>query len=112
LSAIAQFGPVGLEAEQLVYSDITNKVIGPLSGVPIDEEDLSLFIITGIIQKYTQDYTVRQVSGGAFPGYYVCISTTSTAPGSGSFAGGSSNPATGIDGLLAFGDTARVIYPI
>lgn len=110
MSAVAQFGPVGV-GEQLDYTDTTNKVIGPLSGAPITETDVSVFVLRGVTQKYTQDYTVRFVSGGSAPGYYICVSTGSTAPGGGAFIGGS-NPATGIDSVLVFGDSVRVIYPV
>jgi len=97
-------------AEPFVYADTTNKVIGPLSNTPANLSSVSLFPITGLIQKYTQDYTVRLVIGGSAPGYYICLSPTSTPPGGGSFSG-SSNPATGIDGNLDLGDDFRVLYP-
>jgi hypothetical protein len=96
--------------EQYVYTDTANKVIGPLSNTPVPVGGLSLFPITGPIQKYSTDYTVREVAGGSAPGYYVCISPTSTAPGGGAFAGGA-NPSVGIDTVLASGDDVRVIYP-
>lgn len=100
----------GFAGEELTYTDTTNKVIGPLNSAPTSPTSLHLFPEKSVIQMYTVDYTVRQVTGGSAPGYYVCISTTSTAPGGGSFVGGS-NPGTGIDSVLVSGDKVRVSYP-
>jgi hypothetical protein len=97
-------------AEELTYTDTANKVIGPLTNTPSNAIMSNLFPATGVIQTYTTDYTVRQVTGGSAPGYYVCIATGSTAPGGGSFSGGS-NPATGIDSVMVNGDKVRVLYP-
>lgn len=96
------------KSETLVYTDDTNKVIGPLTLVPVTSE-LSMWIIGGIGQEYGVDFTVRQVTGGSAPGYYVCIDTGSTAPGGGTFLSGS-NPTTGIDQLIS-GDKVRTVYP-
>lgn len=103
-------GSTGYVAETLVYTDTTNMIIGPLSDIPSDVDNSNLFIINGVIQDYSVDYTVRQVAGGTVPGYYVCISPTSTAPGGGTFVG-SSNPGTGIYLWLESGDRVRVTYP-
>lgn len=100
-----------LKAESLTYADTGNAVLGPLFNEPVELEDVTLFVHTGVIQEYTLDYTVRKVAGGSDPGFYICLSPTSTAPGGGVFDGGS-NPGTGIAPLLSFGDTTRVIYPL
>lgn len=100
-----------LESEELTYTDTGNKVAGPLSGIPTDMDKVSLFVIGGCIQRYTTDYTVREVTGGSAPGYYLCFSPTSTAPGGGGFNGGT-NPATGISDILENGDVVRIIYPL
>jgi hypothetical protein len=99
-----------MDAEDFSYTDTSNKVLGPLSGSPVDVTAVTLFVLTGIVQEYSVDYTVREVIGGSSPGFYVCVSPTSTAPGGGSFSGGS-NPGTGIDGTLTSGDKTRVLYP-
>lgn len=101
----------GTSVETLTYTDTSNEVIGPLTKSPTDEAQLNLFVFTGILQEYTLDYTVREVVGGTAPGYYVCVSPTSTAPGGGSFGGGS-NPGTGIASVLVSGDKTRVTYPV
>lgn len=103
-------GGTDLGAETLTYTDTVNKVVGPLGANPSDVGKTTIWAIDGIVQEYTTDYTVRQVSGGSAPGYYICIATDSTAPGGGSFVGGS-NPTTGIDAILASADLVRVIYP-
>jgi hypothetical protein len=100
--------PVAL-AETLTYSDTTNKVIGPLARIPVAGTSVDVVPIKGVMQEYGVDYTVRSVTGGSAPGYYVCIGTTSTAPGGGSFSGGS-NPSTGIDTVLTNGDKVRCSY--
>lgn len=101
----------GSAAETLTYTDTSNKVIGPLSESPTSVAEANLFPFTGVLQEYSVDYTVREVIGGSAPGFYVCISPTSTAPGGGSFSGGS-NPGTGIESVLVNGDKARVTYPV
>lgn len=102
-------GP-GTATDALTYLDTTNKVIGPLSMTPSDEAQTNLWPITGITQDYTIDFTVREVVGGSSPGYYICVSTSSTAPGGGVFNGGI-NPGTGIDAVLTSGDKVRTTYP-
>jgi hypothetical protein len=104
-------GGGGVESETLTYTDTTNKVLGPLNDSPASFMATALWPVTGVIQDYTQDYTVREVIGGSAPGYYICISPTSTAPGGGAFSGGT-NPGTGIESVLTSGDKTRVIYPI
>jgi len=96
--------------EQYTYSDTTNKVVGPLNNDPVPVGGLSLFPEEGLPQMYTKDYTVREVAGGSAPGYYICVSPTSSAPGGGAFVGGA-NPSGGIDTILSSGDEVRVIYP-
>jgi len=96
--------------EEYAYLNIIDKVIGPLVNTPVPVGGLSLFPEGGPNQFYGVDYTVRQVIGGGSPGYYICVSTTSTAPGGGAFVGGA-NPTTGIDSILVSGDLIRVIYP-
>lgn len=96
--------------EQYVYTDITNKVIGPMNTTPVPVTGLSLFPENASNQMYEKDYTVRQVSGGSAPGYYICVAPTSSAPGGGAFVGGS-NPSVGVDPPLAENDQVRVIYP-
>jgi len=98
------------EVDQLSYTDTVNKVIGPLAEDPRAEEDVNLYVVTGSVQRYGSDYTVREVVGGSAPGYYICIGNGSTAPGGGSFSGGS-NPGTGIDSDLTSGDVVRATYP-
>lgn len=100
MTIVAKFGPesgggsAGIAVEDLIYSDTDNKVVGPLGATPTSiDESLSWF--GGVSQNYTKDFTLRLVTGGASPGWYMAISTTSTAPGGGSFSGGS-NPATGL----------------
>ena len=104
-------GGGGYDADQLTYTDTSNKLIGPLPSTPTTIAKVNLLIPTGNTQEYTKDYTVREVTGGSAPEFYICVSTTSTAPGGGSFVGGSSNPATGISDVLSSGDVARVTYP-
>jgi hypothetical protein len=101
---------VGMKAEAFSYSDTTNKVLGPLVVTPSSLTELTLWVILGPIQEEGVDFTVREVSGGVAPGFYICVSTTSTAPGGGSFISGV-NPGTGIDSVLVFGDKTRAIYP-
>ena len=96
-------------AELLTYTDTANKVIGPLATPPVVNE-LSLWPLGGVVQEYGVDFTVRQVTGGGAPGYYICLSTSSTAPGGGTFLSGS-NPSTGIDTLLSSGDKTQAVYP-
>ncbi len=100
----------GYEVDQLTYTDTANEIIGPLTSTPSELPSVNLNIMTGVQQEYIMDYTVRQVTGGSVPGYYVCISPTSTAPGGGSFLGGS-NPGSGIQNVLSNGDKVRVSYP-
>lgn len=98
--------------EQLYYTDPVNKVIGPLGSEPVIDE-VAVSVIKGVDQEYGKDYTVRQVQGGTAPGFYICISPTSTAPGGGTFVAGTSNPTVGIDTLLSSveDDKVQVIYP-
>jgi len=100
----------GMTAETLTYMDTTNKVIGPLAEEPTEITSLNINVINGIPQEYTKDYTVREVVGGSSPGFYVCVSPTSSAPGGGAFNGGT-NPGTGIAAVLVSGDKVRATYP-
>lgn len=93
----------------LVYSDTANKVVGPLANTPTNL-DQSLMWFGGISQKYTTDYTLRSVVGGSAPGWYIAIATDSSAPGGGSFSGGS-NPATGLS-EAENGDIFQLVYNI
>lgn len=95
--------------EFFTYTDTANKVAGPLATPPVINE-LLLWIIGGIAQDYGIDYTVRQVVSGSAPGYYVCLSSSSTAPGGGTFLSGA-NPSAGIDGQLLSGDKLVLSYP-
>jgi hypothetical protein len=97
--------------EQLVYTDVVNKVVGPLSEVPATPEEVTLVPIGGPPQDYGLDYTVREVVGGASPGWYLCVDPLSTAPGGGSFGSGS-NPTVGIADLLSSGDVVQVTYTV
>jgi len=103
-------GDVRPRSETLTYTDTVNKVIGPTSYTPVTLTGLNWFVFTGMVKEYTVDYTVRQVIGGSAPGYYICISPTSAAPGGGTFVGGS-NPGSGIESVLAVSDKVRVSYP-
>lgn len=96
-------------SEPLIYTDTGNAVIGPLDGIPVLLDEVDLNPIGGIIQEYTLDFTVRLVTGGSAAGYYVCVSPTSSAPGGGSFSGGS-NPGTGIASILTSSDKVKVTY--
>jgi hypothetical protein len=99
-----------VRGEILSYTDTANKVIGPLGNTPIIS-DLKLWVIGGIAQEETVDYSIREVVGGAAPGYYICVSPSSTAPGGGTFSGGG-NPTTGIDGQIQSGDKVITVYPV
>ena len=65
--------------------------------------------VGALTQQYLEDYTVREVTGGTTPGYYLCIGTTSAAPGGGAFNGGV-NPTVGIDSIASSGDKVKVSY--
>lgn len=95
-------------AEVLSYSDVVNKVIGPLATPPVVSEAM-LTLLGGLTQEIAIDFTIRQVTGGSAPGYYVCISTTSSAPGGGTFLSGI-NPTVGIETQLDSGDKVLVAY--
>jgi hypothetical protein len=99
------------ESETLTYTDTVNAVAGPLTATPVSTPATALWPIGGVVQDYQVDYTVREVIGGGAPGYYVCVSQTSTAPGGGSFSGGSNPTGPGIDDILVSGDKLRVVYP-
>lgn len=98
------------KAEILTYTDTGNEIIGPLASAPSDIASVNLDPIDGILQEESVFYTCRQVTGGSAPGYYICISPTSSAPGGGSFAGGS-NPGSGMGSLAEVNDKFRVSYP-
>lgn len=102
-----RLGAGGATGENHTYTDTVNKVIGPLSLAPSTPSLVSIAIVNGTVQEYTLDYTVREVVGGTVPGFYICISPTSTAPGGGSFSGGS-NPGTGIEAIMISGNVIRV----
>ena len=102
-----RLGAGGVSGENLTYTNTTNKVAGPMTIPPSTPALVSMAIINGTVQEYGLDYTVREVIGGSAPGFYVCISPTSTAPGGGSFSGGS-NPGTGIEAILTSGNVIRV----
>lgn len=95
----------GVRVFEFTYSDTTNKVLGPLSETPSGISESMLFG-GRLMQDYSVDYTLREVLGGTNPGWYVCVSTTSTAPGGGVFSGGV-NPGTGIV-VIEVGDTFRL----
>lgn len=97
-------------SEKLLYTDTINRVIGPLSERPFLFDEVDLFAYTGILQEYQKDYTVREVTGGTTPGFFICLSPTSNAPGGGWFNGGS-NPSTGLHDVLEYGDILRAMYP-
>lgn len=101
----------GFASEEKIYTDTTNKIVGPLAQEPSSVSSVTLTPLGGVLQEYSVSYTVREVTGGTTPGYYVCVSTTSTAPGGGMFSGGT-NPGTGIDTILASGSKTRITYPI
>ena len=102
-----RLGAGGAAGENLTYTNTTNKVAGPLTIPPSTPALVSMAIVTGTVQQYTLDYTIREVVGGSAPGFYICISPTSSAPGGGSFSGGS-NPGTGIESILTSGDVVRI----
>lgn len=95
-------------AEVFSYSDVSNKVIGPLATPPVVSEAM-LTLFGGLAQEIAIDFTIRQVTGGSAPGYYVCISPTSSAPGGGTFLSGI-NPTVGIEAQLDGGDKVLVAY--
>jgi len=97
------------EAETLTFTNTTNRVMGPLKSTPSDVFEVNVHITEGTTQEEALDYSVREVTGGSAPGFYICFSPTSTAPGGGVFAGGS-NPSTGIFGDLVSGDKFRVVF--
>lgn len=92
------------------FSNTSNYVLGPLTYPPysISEAQLSF---GGLVQIYSQDFTVREVLGGTDPGYYVCVSTASSAPGGGVFNGGT-NPGTGLSSYIEVGDILTIAYPV
>lgn len=115
MSIVVKFGEqpasgVGIQVDELTYANDTNYVLGPLGSTPTNI-DQSMLWSGGISQKYTQDYTVRRVTGGTDPGYYVCVSPSSTAPGGGAFIGGQ-NPGTGILNLLELSDTIQLLFQL
>jgi hypothetical protein len=95
-------------AEVLEYTDDTHYVIGPLATPPVVSE-VMLNLLGGLLQEIVVDFTVRQVTGGSAPGYYVCVSPSSSAPGGGTFIAGS-NPSVGIVAQLTSGDKVMVAY--
>jgi hypothetical protein len=92
----------------LTYTDTVNLVLGPLAASPQVESDVLFTPLGGLAQEYSVDYTVREVTGGVSPGFYVCIGTASTAPGGGAFSG-SANPTVGIDSIMSVADKARCV---
>ena len=101
-------GDFGRESETLTYTDTVNRVLGPLKSTPTDAFEVDILSFQGPAQEESLDYSVREVQGGTAPGWYVCVSPTSTAPGGGVFGGGV-NPSTGIAGVLSPGLTAQAI---
>jgi hypothetical protein len=87
-------GGASLATDELTYTDTANKVVGPIGSTPTSITD-SIAWFGGVSQRYTRDFTLRTVVGGSAPGWYMAIATDSSAPGGGSFSGGS-NPATGL----------------
>ena len=116
MSVVARFGLASgtgggaVNAEDFTYSDLTSKVIGPLANTPSQISE-TLMWYGGVSQFYTTDFTIREVTGGAAPGWYVCLATDSSAPGGGTFTGGS-NPATGLSALLEINDKFQVFYQV
>lgn len=96
------------EVEGFVFADDTNWVLGPIGNVPESTSDTLLFW-DPILQHITTDYTIRPVAGGSAPGYYICVSSSSSAPGGGTFSGGS-NPTTGMASFLQTGDIIKLLY--
>jgi len=101
-------GGDGSVTEEYTYTDTDNVVVGPL-GTPPTSVSETLLWLGGLHQIYTSDYTLRPVVGGSAPGWYICLAPTRTAPGGGSFSGGS-NPGTGIEPLLAVSDALTALY--
>jgi len=99
----------GLSVRQYTYTDTINGVIGPLTIPTLTLSNVLLHPIDGILQQYGIDFTIRSVTGGSAPGYYVCIDPMSTAPGGGSFSGGSNPSVTDLYILLEDGDVVQVI---
>lgn len=97
------------ESETLTYTDVTNKVAGPLKSVPQDPFEVDVHLYRGPTQQESLDYSIREVTSGSAPGWYVCVSPTSTAPGGGVFSSGS-NPSTGISSILLSGDKVRAVF--
>lgn len=75
----------------------------------VNRLDILVSPVSGILQDYGTDYTVRAVGTTS----YICLDPTST-PVSGSFDGGGDNvnPSVGITNLVQSGDTVRVLYKI
>ena len=101
-------GGASFQVEYHIYTDDTNKVVGPLGAVPQSLSDVAAFW-EPVLQFTPGDFVVRPVSGGSAPGYYLCVSPSSSAPGGGTFAGGV-NPTTGMDSFAVAGETFVVMY--
>lgn len=101
-------GSPSIETEIFSYTDESNRVVGPIGNVPETLDD-NLFYWGPILQFSSEDYTIRPVSGGSTPGYYICIATNSSAPGGGTFAGGT-NPTTGMMGFVEVNDPFKLLY--
>ena len=101
-------GGASLEVEVYSYIDTINKVIGPIGNVPQSVSD-SMMFWGPILQDYNIDYTIRPVAGGSTPGYYICISTTSSSPGGGTFSGGN-NPSIGMEAFINSEDKITIQY--
>ena len=101
-------GSLSNVVESFVYTNDTNKVIGPIGSVPFSLDDC-LFFWGPVLQIVNNDYTIRPVIGGSNSGYYLCIATDSSAPGGGTFVGGS-NPSIGMVSFLEVNDATNLLY--
>ena len=92
--------------------NVTDGVIGPMATVPkTNDATVELQPYNGIGQRHGLDYTVRDVTGGSADGTYIVLSTSPTAPGGGTFPGGS-NPTTGIDADIIAADVVRLVFVV
>ena len=101
-------GGSSIEVESFVFTDDTHMVIGPIGSVPESTSDTLVFW-GPILLLLTTDYTIRPVAGGSAPGYYICVATNSSAPGGGTFSGGS-NPTTGMAAFIQASDKITFQY--
>jgi len=96
--------------DYLKYLDDMNMVIGPLAHEYAFASNSILFPFGGNPQRYSQDFTVREVVGGSAPGFYILISPSSTPPGGGAWGPASAPPSIGIADRLSVNDWVSLIY--